>query len=114
MCIRDRLFTADDRTPLEPQFTPYGEAIRKLSLQADTAVSVSYPEPEDGKGLYVQAAIDHDKITLLFWNYQQMGRHAVAARLELKNVPAEWQAAIAQLPTTIVLAPNSIRQLRCV
>ena len=108
---KDMLFTADDRTPLEPQFTPYGEASRKLSLQADTAVSVSYPEPEDGKGLYVQAAIDHDKITLLFWNYQQMGRHAVAARLELKNVPAEWQAAIAQLPTTIVLAPNSIRQL---
>lgn len=105
------LVTTDDRIPLQPQFTPYGEAVRKLSLQADTAVTVSYPEPEEGKGLYIQAAIDHDKITLLLWNYQQTGRHAVAARLELQNVPEALQDEGTQKPVIIVLLPNTIKQI---
>lgn len=108
---KDMLVTADNRIPLQPQFTPYGEAIRKLSLQADTAVSVSYPEPEEGKGLYIQAAIDPDKITLLLWNYQQTGRHAMAARLELRNVPEALQDEGTQEPAIIVLSPNTIKQI---
>lgn len=106
---KDMLATADDRTPLPPRFTPYGEAVKKLSLQAENVVGVSYPEPKDGHGLYVQACIDQNKFTLLVWNYQQTGRHAVAADLELQNVPARISDEAKEKSGTIVLSPNEIR-----
>lgn len=108
---KDMLVTTDDtdRTPLAPQFTPYGEAVHKLSMQASEALAVDYPEPsDDGHGLYVQAAIDDDRLTLLMWNYQQTGRHAVAARLEMLNLPDGFHD---EAGGTVVLAPNEVRQI---
>ncbi len=72
-------------------FTPYGNALKMMSLLKKERVAAQSDALVEGKGIYSIATQDEYGAAVMLWNYQHIGNQSYDVTINMNNLPRELQ-----------------------